>query len=229
MTAARRKKNTHDEQTEADVKQAAATGGTDGEAAATGAAEDDGAVTGAAVDDLEGGESGSGEAAEAAAPAGDEAEDREPDPLEILTRERDEFQEKWLRTVAEMDNLRKRTRRELTESRRLAQADVLRPILGVLDNFERALQSLHENKEHADLEKFLEGVDLIFQNFQGVMRDLGVTSMDPMGEEFDPVYHEAVGQMAREGVESGRVIEIVQNGFMFGDLVLRPARVIISA
>ncbi len=215
MTAARRKKITHEQKNGAEEKQAAAapTAGDD----AVDAAPEAGAQveTGAEPAEAPDGDAAAGEA--------------EPDPLEVMRQERDEFQEKWLRVVAEMDNLRKRSRRELTESRRLAQADVLRPILGVLDNFERALQSLHENKENADLEKFLEGVDLIFQNFQGVMRDLGVTSMEPMGEEFDPVYHEAVGQMAREGVESGRVIEIVQNGFMFGDLVLRPARVIISA
>lgn len=215
MTAARRKKTTHEQKNGAEEKQAAAapTAGDD----AVDAAPEAGAQveTGAEPAEAPDGDAAAGEA--------------EPDPLEVMRQERDEFQEKWLRVVAEMDNLRKRSRRELTESRRLAQADVLRPILGVLDNFERALQSLHENKENADLEKFLEGVDLIFQNFQGVMRDLGVTSMEPMGEEFDPVYHEAVGQMAREGVESGRVIEIVQNGFMFGDLVLRPARVIISA
>ncbi len=154
---------------------------------------------------------------------------QEADPLEAMRAERDAFQEKWLRAVAEMDNLRKRTRRELVDSRRHAQADILRPILGVMDNFERALQSLHENRENGDLEKFLEGVDMIFQNFQGVLRDLGVVPMEAMDQEFDPVFHEAVGQLPREGVEPGKVIEIVQSGFMFQDQVLRPARVIISA
>ncbi len=184
------------------------------------------------------------EAAEMAAAEGDvpapevrEPEESSPeqegrdavDPLDVLRAERDAFEEKWLRTAAEMDNLRKRTRRELVDTRRHAQADVLRPILGVMDNFERALQSLHENKENKDLEKFLEGVDMIFQNFQGVLRDLGVVPLEALDQEFDPVYHEAVGRLHREGVEPDKVIEIVQSGFMFGDQVLRPARVIISA
>ncbi len=151
------------------------------------------------------------------------------DPLATLTAERDAFEEKWLRVVAEMDNLRKRSRRELVDSRRLAQVDVLRPILGVMDNFERALQSLHENKEQEDFAKFLEGVDLIFQNFQSVLSDLGAQPMSALGQEFDPVFHEAVGQLPREGVPAGQVIEVLQNGFMFGGQVLRPARVIISA
>ncbi len=187
---------------------------------------------------------GGGEAVEMAAAEGDASSPADPDaqpvapedegpdaadPLETMRAERDAFQEKWLRAAAEMDNLRKRTRRELVDTRRHAQADVLRPILGVMDNFERALQSLHENKENADLEKFLEGVDMIFQNFQGVLRDLGVVPMEALDQEFDPVYHEAVGRLHREGVEPDQVIEIVQSGFMFGDQVLRPARVIISA
>ncbi len=151
------------------------------------------------------------------------------DPVEAMQLERDAFEEKWLRAVAEMDNLRKRSRRELIDSRRLAQAEVLRPILGVMDNFERALQHLHETKDQEDFEKILEGVDLIFQNFQGVLKDLGAVPMEVLGREFDPVYHDAVGQLPREGVESGMVIEVVQNGFMFQDQVLRPARVIISS
>ncbi len=152
-----------------------------------------------------------------------------PDPLELMRQERDAFQEKWLRLVAELDNLRKRTRRELIDSRRLAQADVLRPILGAMDNFKRALESLHGNKDHEDYEKFLVGVDLIFQNFQGVLKDLGAVPMEALDKEFDPAFHEAVGQLPREGVEPGLVIEVTQNGFMFQDQVLRPARVIISA
>ncbi|PIV82196.1 nucleotide exchange factor GrpE [bacterium CG17_big_fil_post_rev_8_21_14_2_50_64_8] len=156
-----------------------------------------------------------------------EAEDF--DPLAVLARERDAFQEKWLRVVAEMDNLRKRSRRELADSRRLAQADVLRPILGVMDNFERALQSMGQNEDNADLEKFLEGVDLIFQNFQVVLRDVGVVPLEVLGTEFDPNFHEGVGQMPRDGVEPGQVIEVVQKGFLFKEQVLRPAKVIISA
>lgn len=158
-----------------------------------------------------------------------ESEAEEFDPLEVLARERDLFQEKWLRVVAEMDNLRKRSRRELADSRRLAQADVLRPILGVMDNFERALQSMGQNRDNADLEKFIEGVDLIFQNFQVVLKDLGVVPLEAIGAEFDPNFHEGVGQMPRDGVESGQVIEVVQKGFLFGEQVLRPAKVIISA
>jgi len=170
------------------------------------------------------------------AAAGEDASTGEvPDHVELtalLEDARGKADEHWdqvVRLQAEMDNLRKRSRRELADSRRLAQADVLRPILGVMDNFERALQSLHENKDNADLEKFLEGVDLIFQNFQGVLKELGVVPLEAMGVEFDPNFHEAVGRPPRDGVEADQVIEVVQQGFMFGQQVLRPAKVIISA
>lgn len=153
------------------------------------------------------------------------------DPLEKLQAERDELKEKWLRAVAELDNLRKRSRRELVDGRRFAQAEVLRAFLEVQDNFERALQSMNSgddtegNESHKGLR---EGFELIFQNFRRVLKDQGVQPIEALEQEFDPAVHEAVGQFEREGVEPGKVIEVVQQGFHLGDMVLRPSRVIIS-
>lgn len=153
----------------------------------------------------------------------------EPTLEETLQAERDDFEQKWLRVVAELDNVRKRSRREVTETRRFAQADILRSLLEFQDNFERALQSTADSSDTDGPDGFREGVELIFQRFRGVLKDKGVEPMEALGAEFDPNFHEAVGQLPREDTEPGIVIEVVQQGFHYGDLVLRPARVIISS
>lgn len=159
----------------------------------------------------------------------DQVAEAAPDPLAVLAAERDEYKEKWLRVVAELDNVRKRSSREVLQSRKFAQADVLRGFLEILDNFERALQSLPAQADTDAPGGVREGVELIHQRLRGLMTEKGVAPMEVLGSEFDPNFHEAVGQLPREGVAPGLVIEVVQQGYNFGDLVLRPARVIISA
>ncbi|MCK9996352.1 MAG: nucleotide exchange factor GrpE [Candidatus Krumholzibacteria bacterium] len=156
-------------------------------------------------------------------------EPEEPCLEDVLRAERDAFEGKWLRVVAELDNVRKRSRREVTETRRFTQAEILRSLLEVQDNFERALQSVGDSSDTGESGVFREGVELIFQKFRGVLKDKGVEPMEALGVEFDPNFHEAVGQLPREDTEPGLVIEVVQQGFHFGDMVLRPARVIISS
>ena len=161
--------------------------------------------------------------------AGDDEAAAELSAEELLRAERDQFEGKWLRVVAELDNYRKRARREVVETRRFAQADLLRSLLEVQDNFERALQSSADGEDTENNDGFREGVELIFQKFRSLLKDKGVEPMEALGAEFDPNFHEAVGQLEREGVAPGQVIEVVQQGFHFGDMVLRPARVIISS
>ena len=154
-------------------------------------------------------------------------EEPTPSPEELLAAERDEFKERWLRAAAELENVRKRSRREVTDARRFAQADILRPLLDVADNFERALGSMASDDE-ATADSLREGVELIHQRFQAVLRDQGVEPLEALAAEFDPNCHEAVGQASRDDAETGTVIEVVQQGYRLGDLVLRPARVIIA-
>lgn len=149
--------------------------------------------------------------------------------IEALRRERDEAQDKWLRAMAELDNLRKRTRREVADARRFAQADTLRGFLEVLDNLERALQSTTPGADTGAPDPFRDGIELIRQRFRSVVQDLGVTPIEALGLHLDPLVHEAVGQLPREGAESGTIIEVAQAGYRLGELVLRPARVIICA
>lgn len=160
------------------------------------------------------------------------AETEEPVEMsaeEVLREERGAFEQKWLRVVAELDNVRKRSRREVLDTRRFSQAEILRSLLEVQDNFERALQSADGSSDTGEVEALREGVELIFQKFRGILKDKGVQPMEALGVEFDPTFHEAVGQLPREDTEPGLVIEVIQQGFHFGDMVLRPAKVIISS
>jgi molecular chaperone GrpE len=161
--------------------------------------------------------------------AAEPVEPAEPTAEETLRRERDEAQEKWLRALAEMDNLRKRTRREIVDVRRFAQADALRGFLDILDNLERALQSNAGAADTGAPDPLREGIELTRQRFRSVLQEQGVTAIEALGLHLDPLVHEAVGQLPREGGESGTIIEVAQAGYRLGELVLRPARVIICA
>lgn len=152
-----------------------------------------------------------------------------PSVEDVLRRERDEAQDKWLRAVAEMDNLRKRTRREVADAHRFAKADALRGFLDVLDNLERALQSSATGADTGSPDPFRDGIELIRQRMRGVLQEQGVTTIEAMGQHLDPTVHEAVGHLPREGSEPGTIIEVAQPGYKLGELVLRPARVIICA
>ena len=122
-----------------------------------------------------------------------------------------------------------RLRREVEDTRRFAKADVLRAMLEIQDNFERALQSETNGSDTEGADGFRAGVELIYQRLRGVLLEQGAEPIEAQDQPFDPAVHEAVGQLPREGVEAGIVIEVVQPGFRFDTMVLRPARVIISA
>jgi molecular chaperone GrpE len=187
------------------------------------------------------------EAAEAADAAGPEA-GSEPEPgdevetlrnqladlhvqLADLQTEVAEQVDRRLRTAAELENLRKRSRREVDNARRFAQADILRPLLDVLDNFERALQytPAEADTEPAPVDSFRQGVELIAQNFRQVLLDCGVRRIEAVGRAFDPALHEAVGQApSADGAERGAIMAEVQAGYTLDDLVLRASRVIVA-
>lgn len=176
----------------------------------------------------------------AGAPTTDEIEALR-DQLADLQTEVAEQVDRRLRLAAELDNLRKRSRREVDDARRFAQADLLRPLLEVLDNFERALRSepgdagdgaltqAGDEPGSAAPDAFRQGVELIAQSFRQTLRDCGVRRIETEGRAFDPALHEAVGQTpAPDGVASGSILTEVQSGYTFDDLVLRASRVIVA-
>jgi len=163
--------------------------------------------------------------------AAEETEDVAPaevtpeEDVASLQAELADSHDRLLRTVAEMDNLRKRTRREVLDSRRFAQADLLRPLLEILDNFDRALSHATDDTS----ESFRQGVAMIAQNFRQTLLDQGVQPIETEGCAFDPAKHEAVGQQpAPEDTEPGTILTEVQPGYTLGDFVLRASRVIVA-
>jgi molecular chaperone GrpE len=163
-----------------------------------------------------------GEADAAVAPEGVEAVRAE---VEARTREAAEAQDRYLRTLAEFENYRKRTVREREDWRRQAQIDVLREILPALDDFERALATPPAGDADAGLRT---GVELIHRNFLAALERLGVRPFTATGQPFDPQRHEAVGRVERADVADHTVVAESLRGYLYQDRVLRPAQVVVA-
>jgi len=127
-----------------------------------------------------------------------------------------------LRTMADFDNYRRRTRQEMEEIRRIALEEFLRGLLRVMDNFERAMQAAEESQS---FEKLLEGVQLTYRQLQSLLREAGVQPIDAVGKPFDPNYHEAVQRVESQEHPDETVLEEVERGYMIQSRVLRPSRV----
>jgi len=157
-----------------------------------------------------------------------DAPEHEPDPLDVLTGERDDFKDRWLRAVAEQDNVRKRARREVSDARRFAVVDMLRDLLEVLDNFERAAASAADD-EAEDAKGLRSGLDLIHGRFHEILKGRGLVPVPAeKGQAFDPAIHEAVMRIESDDVETGGIVEVAQKGYRLEDIVLRPARVVVA-
>jgi molecular chaperone GrpE len=125
----------------------------------------------------------------------------------------------WQRAQAEFVNYKNRVQRDREANYNSMKGDVIRKMLPVLDDLERSLAHRPENDSWAD------GMELIARKFRSVLEAEGVTRIDAVGQPFDPNFHEAISSEPNEDVESGHVIEVVQNGYMLGERVIRPAMV----
>jgi len=141
--------------------------------------------------------------------------------LKTAQEELQAFKEKYLRLLADFDNYRKRTAAELEAARREGRLEVLRALLPVLDDLERALAHAE-----AEPEAILEGVRKTKDAFLRILAGLGVEEVPGEGEPFHPAYHEAIGVV--EGEEDGRVAEVYQKGYRVGEFLVRPARVAVT-
>jgi molecular chaperone GrpE len=146
--------------------------------------------------------------------------------VEVLRAELALCKDKLLRARAECDNIAKRLTQQHAESLRLAGMDLARAILPVLDNMQRTLQNLTES--HAD-DPVIQGVKLVAEQLNKVLRDHGVEPIQAMGEPFDPTCHEALMEDRQSGATPGTVTLEMQRGYKFRDRVLRPARVAVAA
>ena len=143
--------------------------------------------------------------------------------LEASRSEARDLKDKWLRSVAEFDNYRKRTRKEWDLLQQRTKAEVVLNILSVVDDFERACSVVEDRDDD-----FIRGIRLIYNKLAATLEDVGVRKIEAIGAAFDPTYHMAVAQIEREGAESNAVVEVVQEGYSLGDIVVRPAKVVIA-
>jgi len=158
-------------------------------------------------------------------------DDPEEGSVEALTKEVAETRDKMLRTLAEMENLRQRTRREVADSKTYGITVFARDILDIADNLQRALDAIPaEARETADpgIKAFIEGVELTERSLLNTLEKNGVKKFDPSGEKFDPNFQQAMYEVPDPSVPSGTVVQVVQAGFMIGERVLRPALVAVS-
>ncbi len=153
-----------------------------------------------------------------------EAEEKKADPLEKANEEIAELKDKYLRTLAEFDNYKKRTLKEKTELILNGSEKTVVAILPVLDDFERALKDKSE-----DPKAIREGVKMIFNKFVKVLEGLGVKKIDTDGKDFSTDYHEAVAMVPGMGDDKkGKVIDCVQTGYTLNEKVIRHAKVAVG-
>jgi molecular chaperone GrpE len=155
-------------------------------------------------------------------------DDPEPGSVELLTKELAEARDKTLRTLAEMENLRQRTRREVADAKTYGISGFARDVLDIADNLQRALDAVPaEAKAAADpgLTALIEGVELTERSLLNALEKNGVKKFDPSGEKFDPNFQQAMYEVPDASVPSGTVVQVVQAGYMIGDRILRPALV----
>lgn len=145
---------------------------------------------------------------------------------EVLRRERDELQERLLRTAAEFDNYRKRTDRERRELIHAAAADLIEELLPVVDDLERALAATADGGAGSEAsDRYRSGVELIRRQLLEVLKRRGVEPLDVVGQDFDPTWHESVGYEPANGRRDGEVTTELRRGYRLGDRLLRAAMV----
>jgi molecular chaperone GrpE len=158
-------------------------------------------------------------------------DDPEEGSVEALAKELAEAKDRTLRTLAEMENLRKRTTREIADARSYGITAFARDVLDIADNLQRALDAVPaEAKANADpgLKALIEGVELTERSLLNTLEKNGVKKFDPTGERFDPNFQQAMYEVPDPSVPAGTVVQVVQTGYKIGERILRPALVGVS-
>jgi molecular chaperone GrpE len=157
--------------------------------------------------------------------------DASPDPTAERAREAADLKDRLLRSLAEMENLRRRTEKQVADERVYGIASFARDMLAVADNMRRALDAVTpELRETADpaVKALIEGVELTERELLKVLEKHGVKKLEPLGNRFDPNLHQAMYEVPDPSVPAGTVVQAVQAGYTIGDRVLRPALVAVS-
>jgi molecular chaperone GrpE len=157
--------------------------------------------------------------------AADPAARTSPGGLEAVSAERDQVRDQLLRTAADFDNFRKRTRREIEEAKIRGRDDAIKEVLPVFDNLERAVAAAESAQTIASV---VEGVKMVLKLFEDTVERIGLTRVKTVGERFDPAVHEAIQQQETELHQPGTILAEVVPGYMVGPRLLRAAMVVVA-
>ncbi len=156
------------------------------------------------------------------------AAEADPETAEPEVEAEPDYKDQWMRAVAELDNVRKRARRDGAQSEQRGIARMARELLPALDNLDRAIAAAAAHPESANPE-LISGIRLVQEELLGALGQVGVVRDAALGEPFNPHLHEAVAQQPVEGQAAGTVIEVYEQGYRLGDEVLRAAKVVVAA
>ncbi|HUH36804.1 MAG TPA: nucleotide exchange factor GrpE [Spongiibacteraceae bacterium] len=146
--------------------------------------------------------------------------------LEEARQQAAEARDQALRAVAEADNVRRRAEKDIENARKFALERFAGEMVGVVDNLERALEAA--SGEHAQIKPLIEGVDLTLKNLLTVLNRFQITQIDPVGEPFDPQFHEAMSMVESRDAEPNTVLHVVQKGYVLNGRLLRAAMVVVA-
>lgn len=145
--------------------------------------------------------------------------------VEKLSEEVEEKRQQFLRARADLENYRRRSRKEMEDMMKYASLPLVEALLPVLDNFERALEAADQSQES---NSFYEGIEMVYRQLQSALQDAGLSRIEAKGEVFDPHQHNAVMQEENDEAESNTVLDELQVGYRFVDRIVRPTMVKIS-
>jgi molecular chaperone GrpE len=145
-----------------------------------------------------------------------------------LEEECAKMRDNWVRAVAETDNVRRRSQKDLEESGKYAITGFAKDIVAVLENLQLAVDNIPENTSDPVVKSLREGVNLTLQELLGIFQRHSITRINPLGQKFDHNIHQAVVQVEQNDVEAGTVVQVIQAGYMIADRLLRPAMVAVS-
>ena len=152
----------------------------------------------------------------------------EEEKLEISPEEKiEELEDKLLRTVAEMDNMRKRADKERSEAYKIGASIFIKDMLPIIDNLQRALTSFVDD-EGSDTKSFVDGTNAILRDFESLLDKTGVKTINPEGEKFDPNFHEAMFEIPSDEHEAGIILQVIEQGYVLENRLVRAAKVGVS-
>ena len=152
----------------------------------------------------------------------------EEEKLEISPEEKiEQLEDKLLRTVAEMDNMRKRSDKERSEAYKIGASIFIKDMLPIIDNLQRALTSFVDD-EGSDTKSFVDGTNAILRDFESLLDKTGVKTINPEGEKFDPNFHEAMFEIPSDEHEAGIILQVIEQGYVLENRLLRAAKVGVS-